>query len=108
MVGSAVPSGGKWLIRAGAFESPTVSFDENDARDSIVVNPWRPRNELFNSVRGTYLAPENDWQPADFPIITFPTFEAQDGPVGSPRRITQDIELPFTSSSSMAQRLATS
>lgn len=99
--GSFVNSGGEWMIRAGAYDTPTIAFNESHARAPMRVQARRSRRELFNAVRGTFLAPENDFQPADFPLITNAAFETEDGGF----RITQDIELPFTTSPSMAQRL---
>lgn len=102
MVGSVVLSGGSWLLRAGVYDPPTITFDEGDARDPIVVQPRRAKRDLFNSVRGTFAAPENNWEQSDFPIVIVPGFEAQDGD----ERITQEINLPYTTSSSTAQRIA--
>lgn len=102
MGGSIVHSGGLWLIRAAAYETPTVTLTENDAREGLRIQPARSRRELFNSVRGTFAAPENKYQQSDFPLLTNAGFETQDGG----ERITQDIVLPFTTSSSTAQRIA--
>ena len=101
MMGKVVPVGGKWHIRAAAFDAPTIVLTENDARDKIKIQTRRSRRDLFNSVRGLYLSPVNNFQKTDFPIITNATFETEDGGV----RIVQDIELPFTISSSATQRL---
>jgi hypothetical protein len=106
MVGNLNFSGGLFQIRAGAFETPTVVLDENDARDTLNMQTRRSRRDLFNAIRGTYTSPENNFQVADFPIITNAAFEAQDGPPGKPQRIVHDIELPLTTSSAMAQRIA--
>jgi hypothetical protein len=38
-----------------------------------------PRKELFNAVKGTFVDPDRDWQPTDFPFVTNNTYEAQDG-----------------------------
>jgi hypothetical protein len=102
LVGTCAYSGGKWLIRAAGYETPTVSFGPNDYVDSLKVQARRSRRDLFNSVRGTFISPKNLWQSADFPPITNATFVSEDG--GD--KIWQDIELPFTTSSSMAQRTA--
>ena len=102
MVGSVVLSGGSWGLRAAVYDPPTKYLAENDARDSIIVQPRRARRDLFNSVRGTFAAPENKWEQSDFPQVIVPGFELQDGG----QRITQDIVLPFTTSSSTAQRIA--
>ena len=101
MGGSAVFSGGQWHIRAAAYEPPTVELGEADAFDAIKIQPKLSRRELFNAVRGIFISPENQYQATDFPLITNAGMEAQDGG----ERIAQDIELPFTSSSSAAQRM---
>lgn len=102
MVGSLVLSGGSWGLRAAVYDAPTKSLSENDARDTIEVQPRRSRRDLFNSVRGTFAAPENKWEQSDFPQVIVPGFETQDGG----QRIVQEIVLPYTASSSMAQRIA--
>ena len=102
MAGTALLSGGKWLIRAGVWDAPTIAFNEQHARDTMVIQPKRPHRELFNAVRGTYVSPVNDWEIADFPPVTNATYETEDGG----ERIYQDISLPYTISPSTAQRLA--
>ncbi len=94
--------GGKWVIHAGAYRTPTITLDENDLRGPITVQTKVSRREIFNGVKGVYFSPENQWQPADFPPIVNATYTAEDGG----ERIWQDIELPFTTSSATAQRLA--
>lgn len=101
MAGTAVFSGGKWLIRAAAYEPPTVELGEDDAFGPIVIQPKLSGRDLFNAVRGIFISPENQYQSTDFPIITNAGFEAQDGGL---RRV-EDIELPFTNSVSAAERL---
>lgn len=102
MGGNVVFSGGTYGIRAAAYEPPTEVFSEGDFIEGIKIQAKRSRRDLFNAVRGIYIAPENVWQSADFPPVTNATLEAEDGGV----RIWQDIELPFTTSASMAQRIA--
>jgi hypothetical protein len=94
--------GGKWVIHAGAYRTPTVTLDENDLRGPISVQTKVSRREIFNGVKGTFFSPENQWQPADFPPIVNATYTSEDGG----ERIWQDVELPFTTSSATAQRLA--
>lgn len=97
-------AGGKARIRAGVAEagSPSVTFDEDDLRGEITYQRALPRRDLFNTVRGTFVDPDNAWQPTDFPAITSSTFKTADGG----EEIARDIELPFTNDTSMAQRLA--
>lgn len=92
---------GKWVIKAGAYDAPTVSLDENDLRGNIKVVTRVSRNNLFNAVKGVYISAKNSYQPADFPPITNSTYETQD----NNERIWRDIDLEFTNTSSTAQRI---
>lgn len=102
MRGSLIYSGGEWIIKAGAYEAPTVTLTEADLRGQLVVQPRLQRRDLFNAVRGLYVSPKNDWQPSDFPPLLSSTFLTQD----NGERIWREISLPFTTSETMAQRLA--
>jgi hypothetical protein len=102
MRGSLVYTGGQWIIRAGAFVTPTVELDEHDLRGDLLVQARIPRRDLFNAIRGLYVSPEHDWLPTDFPAHFPNVYRDED----NGERIWRDIELPFTISPYMAQRLA--
>ena len=83
--------------------SPEPSIDDQSGwfAGGLSVNWKVSAAELHNAVKGVIANRYTSWQPADFPMITNATYESQDG-----ERIAKDIELPFTSSPSAAQRLA--
>ena len=56
----------------------------------------------FNTVRGTFNDAEQDWITADYPEITSATFKTED----NGEEALLDLQLPFTTSSATAQRLA--
>jgi hypothetical protein len=91
MAGAVVYSQGKFRIYAGAAGTKTVTIDRTWLRDQISVDARPARQDLFNAVRGTFTDPGNDWQSADFPPLTNPTYAAQDG-----ETIYRDIALRFT------------
>ena len=93
---------GKFKVFAGSYDTPSVTIDEDWLTDTITVQARQPRQDLFNAVRGTFANPDKDWQPTDFAPITNSTYETQDGG----EQIFRDIELPFTTSSQTAQRIA--
>jgi hypothetical protein len=82
---------------------------------------WRPKvsiRDLYNGCKGTYISPINKWQSSDFPPYAqdtdhgyasgsplYPFGDANLAADGGDRRWL-DIQLPFTISVSMAQRLA--
>jgi len=101
MAGEAINVAGQWTIHAGAYREPDVTITDDDFRGGLKLQTRVSRRENFNTVQGTFISPENDWEPADFPEYASDFYREQDG-----RRISHDIELPFTISSSMAQRIA--
>lgn len=100
--GKLIYSQGLYVLQGGAFVSPTVVLDEDDLRGTIAVRARTTRQDLFNRVRGTFVSPENFWQPSDFTPVGNSLYETQDGS----EQITRDIELPYTITSFAAQRLA--
>lgn len=102
MHGTAVYIGGTWRINAGAYLTPTVTWDEDDFAGPVRVQSLLSRRDNFNAVKGIFTDPSSLWQPTDFPPITNSTYEEED----NDERVWQDIELPYTTSASMAQRLA--
>jgi hypothetical protein len=103
MAGECVFIGGQWVIRAGAYRTPTVTLTDSDLRAALVGVQFKPsRRELCNGVKGIYISEQNIWQPSDFPAVTNATYKTQDGE----ERLWHDIELPLTTSPACAQRLA--
>ena len=94
---------GKWKIKVGAYSSPVKDFTLDDLRSEISVKTRTSARDNFNSVQGTFIDAAQDWVSADYPQIkSTGTFLFEDGGVEN----TLDLNLSFTSSSSMAQRLA--
>jgi len=102
MAGTIFYSQGQWGVKAGEFTSSVLTLDEDDLRGNLQVNTRNSRRDNFNAVSGMFAGPETDYQPTDFPQITSSVFETVDGG----ERVVQDIPLPFTNTSSMAQRIA--
>ncbi|HEV2378729.1 MAG TPA: hypothetical protein VG206_02920 [Terriglobia bacterium] len=93
---------GQFVLFGGAWVSPTFTLTDNDFRGPLEIQLCYSRRDLFNSVHGTYLSASNNWQPSDYPAIIDPTWVTADG--GTP--LWKQIDLPFTTSASMAQRIA--
>ncbi len=101
-IGLVTYSGGKWNIKTGEYVSPTVTLTDDDLRGAISITTRSTRRDSFNAVKGIFVNPDNFYQPTDFPSITSSTFETED----NSEQIFSDIELSFTTSPSMAQRIA--
>ena len=102
MVGHCSYSDGKWLVLAGAYRTPTITLDEDDLRGAIQVQTRASRRDSFNSVKGIYVAPDENYQPTDYPEITNATYVTED----AGEKVTTELDLPFTDSTTMAQRIA--
>jgi len=102
MSGKLVFTNGKWTILAGAYNSPSLTFDEDDLRSGLKIQSLVSRRELFNGVKGTFTSSLDNYIASDFPPVISDTYIAQD----NDEEITKNIQLPFTTSPSMAQRLA--
>lgn len=100
--GSLYYSNGKWHIKVGAYITPTATLDEDDIVGAISIQTRNSGQDQFNAVKGVFVSPDSNWQPTDFPEVTSSTFETEDG--GD--RKYADINMPFTTSPSMAQRIA--
>lgn len=101
MGGQAIYAGGAWRLKAAAYESPTVTLDEDDFIGPITVNTKLSRKDRFNKVKGVYVSPINLGQPSDYPPVNNSTYETQDG-----ESITKPFDLPFTQRPHTAQRMA--
>lgn len=101
MAGQVVYSGGSWRILAGAYQTPTIYFDEDDIVGPIKVSTKVSKSERFNQVQGVYISPLNDGNPADYPIIENSTYQTQDG-----EPIKTNLDLGFTQRPHTAQRIA--
>ena len=110
MIGKAVWTSGKWRILAGAYYTPTLTFDEGDLRSGFKVQTKVSRRENFNSVKGTFSSIDDNYQATSFPPVigdgttnaTMADYVTQD----NGERVYKSIELPFTTSPTMAQRIA--
>ena len=94
--------GGKWQLKPGYYSTPTASFTLDDLRGPISGSPRANMRDSFNSVRGKFNDADQDWITVDYPEIASTVFLAEDNGFEQPL----DLELPFTTSSPMAQRLA--
>ena len=94
-------TGGKFRLINPEYNAPTLTLDETHARGPIQVQTRRSRRDAFNGVRGVFASAADNYVEMDYPAIISTTFEQEDG-----EPIFRDLPLPFTTSPSMAQRLA--
>ena len=92
---------GKYKLRVGEWVAPTQTITEEDLRGAVSLITKPSRREVFNTVKGIIVTEASNWQPADYPEVKNTAAITAAG-----EEIKSELPLPFTSSSSMAQRIA--
>jgi len=100
-VGALSYSNGKFIVKGGQYVSPTITLTEDEMIGTMNLVTKQSRKDTFNTVKGLFTSDETSWQPTDYPMVTSSSLVEDDG-----ETIYADIDLPFTKSSAMAQRLA--
>lgn len=99
--GTLVYVQGRYRLYAGAYDAPTDTLTASDLAGPAELVTKPPRRELFNTVRGTFINPSRNWQASEFPAYSETAIVTADG-----ETITRDVEWPFTTDETRAQRLA--
>ena len=94
--------GGLWKLVVGDYVAPTKTLTLSDLRGPISLDTKVNLRNQFNVVQGTFNDASQRWIVADYPPIVGDGFIAEDGGERTPL----DLELPLTTSSATAQRLA--
>lgn len=102
MAGRLSNPAGKVGCVAGAWIAPTVQLTDDDFRGGLRVVARHARRELFNGVRGRYRNPNLNWEEDNYPAVQSATYVAQDGN----QELWTQLDLPFVTSATQAQRLA--
>lgn len=102
MAGSVAYSAGLFYPFPGAHITPSISLGVDDLRDSVQFAPRRTRNELFNAIKGMHVSRRDNYSATNFPEVTNVRYSAED----NNEVIYSEIELPYTTSPTTAQRLA--
>lgn len=94
--------GGKFRIRAGAYETPSVAFTASDIVGDIQVRTAMARDDRYNTVRASVIDPDQDYNEVEVGAMTDAAYVTRDGG----QTLHRDLVLPFTNDPRMAQRLA--
>lgn len=102
MAGRAVWTQGRWLVRPGAYRTPTLTITADMLAGALQIMPRVSRSDLYNAVRATYRDPDQAYAEVQAPLVTNAGYEAQDGGV----QIVRQIDVPTLADTYRAQRLA--
>ena len=95
-------SQGQWKLRASVWEATGLTITADDLAGDVSVRGQAPRSERFNTIRGVFIDPDRNYEAVEFPHVTSASYVTRD----AGRVISYDLELPFTNSQYMAQRIA--
>ncbi len=93
---------GQFVIRAGAYEAPSVSLDEDSLSGAVSVKTSVERSDRFNTVNGVFIDPSQNYKSTEFPEVFTTAARSRD----NDEILTKEIQLPMTNSRFMAQRIA--
>ena len=103
MVGTVVWTQGRWLLRAGAHLSSSLTITEDLLGDKPPsIRPRSPRQDLFNRVVPQYVEREKLYTDMQAPSVTNATYVADDGGLDLPVEMVYDM----VTGGVRAQRLA--
>lgn len=93
---------GKHGIIVGAYYGPaTEVITESQLAGDLEIMPEVSQSEKVNTIKGTFIDPEQKYTEVDFPTVSVSDWVAEDGV-----EISQDLKLRFVTSEFQAQRLA--
>lgn len=101
MIGDLAYVNGVFKMQAGAYQTPSVYFNEGNIVSPITVTTKISMRERFNTVRGVYISQLNDGEATDYPQVTNSTYVADDL-----ETIVKQIDMTMTARPHMAQRIA--
>ena len=90
-----------WRVIVGNWIAPTITINGDDIIGDLAVRTKEPINENFNSVKGLFIAANDNWQETSYPAIVDSFNILNDG-----AQKFYTLDLPCTVQSSSAQRLA--
>lgn len=79
MMGTCLPSAGKWRMNAGAWSGAAFTLGPDDIVGSVNVQCGTPRQNVYNAVRGNFIDPQSNYAPTEFPPIINAGYAAADG-----------------------------
>ena len=102
MNGSLVYSGGEYIISAGVYQAPTHVLTEDDLAGSVTVKTSVERADRFNTVKSIIIDPAQNNKSVEVPRVQLTAALNRD----NGETLEREINLPFTNSSYMAQRIS--
>lgn len=92
MDGDAVWVSGAWQLVAGYYRPSSLTLDESALDESdIKINPYLPKDKLFNMISGTFVSPALGYVRTSYPLMKVDAYVTQDN--GEDLPVTMDFDL---------------
>ena len=109
MAGKMSYVNGKFNLFAGASQTPSLTITDDDLLASVQVGTKPTTGGLYNTVKPIYVDASQNYVGTDAEVYQDTTMLNQDTPSGESTANyvkTMEIQLPYTTTDTMAQRLA--
>ena len=109
MAGKLSYTNGKFNVFAGATQTPSLTIEDDHLLSEVQVVTNPQSGELFNAVKPVHVDRDQNFQSIDGAVFEDSTLLANDTPTGESSanfKKQLEVQLPFTTSIPMAQRLA--
>jgi len=109
MAGKMTYVNGKFNVFGGASQTPSLTITDDDLLAKVRVTTGSPSGNLANTIKAVYVDSNNNYTAIDSPVYQDSTFLGEDTPSGESNANyvkETEVQLPFTTTSKMAQRLA--
>lgn len=100
--GHLIRVGGRWMFQAGAYYGPYDFEITEDMVIGTVTGSTEPTNDsAINTVRGTFIDPEQSWTETDYPEVSVSEWIVEDG-----GEAAETLTYSYVTDPYQAQRLA--
>ena len=99
---------GSFNLFVGAAQTPSLTITDDDVLNAPQINTKPRAGDLFNTVKGIFVDADNRYEAGETPVHQDSTFLAADTPSGASSanyKKQLEVQLPWTTSVTMAQRL---
>lgn len=100
--GHLIRVGGRWMLQAGAYYGPYDFEITEDMVIGTVTGSTEPTNDsAINTVRGTFIDPDQSWTETDYPEVSIAEWIVEDG-----GEAAETLTYSYVTDPYQAQRLA--
>ncbi len=100
--GKLIRVGGRWMLQAGAYYGPyDFEITEDMIVGTVVGSSESSNDSAINTVRGTFIDPEQSWTETDYPEVSVSEWILEDG-----GEAAETMTFPYVDDAYQPQRLA--